>query len=65
MEGIAMTLTRMAVAEAEVDESALAQAVTLFARADRLRRQIDASLPTSERAEYDICCSIAAGYSAC
>ena len=61
LEGIAMALTRMAVAETERDETALAQAVTLFARADALRRQIGAPLPTSERVEYDICRSIAAG----
>jgi len=62
LEGIAMTLTRMAVAETERDETALSQAVALFARADGVRRQIDSPLPASERAEYDICRAIADRY---
>jgi tetratricopeptide (TPR) repeat protein len=61
-EGIAMALTRLAVLAAPTDEAALQRAVGLFAKADSLRREIDAPLPASERAEYDACLSQAAAH---
>jgi tetratricopeptide (TPR) repeat protein len=62
LEGVAMALTRMALAETEPDQTALSQAVTLFARADGLRQRIASPMPASERIAYDTCLSLAAAH---
>lgn len=63
LEGMAMALTRMVVANDTAGVDQLRRAASLFDEADSVRREIDSPLPPSERAEYDACLALALGSS--